>query len=91
MSYRAFASSIHPPFWRRTRSGISGPMAVSIGGIGGEYDERIVGAAADPRTANSLIRLIELTGGTGVSLMGHNRGASVDCEVSLAEARKKLA
>lgn len=51
-------------------------MKVTIYGIGGQFNDKVVGVAYDKSTADSLITLVELTGGHGVSLHG-NRGEVV--------------
>lgn len=65
-------------------------MNVVIYAIGGEFNERIVGMATDPNTANSLIRLVEVTGGSGVSIHGNRGEVTLSGDCTFREARESL-
>ena len=69
---------------------ISGNMNVLIYAIGGEMNEKIVGMVADPNTANTVIRMVELTGGSGVSLHGNRGEVTLSGDCTFAEARSAL-
>ena len=69
---------------------IHGNMNVLIYAIGGEYNERIVGMVADPQTANSVLLMVELTGGSGVSLHGNCGEVILSGEATFSEARSAL-
>lgn len=69
---------------------IQGNMNVLIYAIGGEYNERIVGMVADPNTAASVLRMVELTGGSGVSLHGNRGEVILSGDATFSEAREAL-
>lgn len=65
-------------------------MNVVIYAIGGDLNEKIVGMATDPNTANSLLRLVELTGGSGVSVHGNRGEVILSGDCTFREAREAL-
>ena len=65
-------------------------MALVIYAIGGEFNERVVGAAHDSHTAKNLIRLVEMSGGSGVSLHGTVDGTVLSGDCTFQEARQSL-
>ena len=69
---------------------IVGTMNVIIYAIGGEFNEKIVGISADPNTAESLLRLVELTGGSGVSIHGERGDVTLSGAATFSEAREAL-
>lgn len=65
-------------------------MKVTIYGIGGQFNEKIVGVAYDKGTADSLITLVELTGGSGVSIHGNRGEVVLSGDGTFSEARESL-
>ena len=65
-------------------------MNVLIYAIGGEFNEKVVGMVADPNTANSVLRMVELTGGSGVSLHGNRGEVILSGDCTFSEAREAL-
>jgi hypothetical protein len=59
-------------------------MRILVYGIGGDFNERLVGTAHDPSTGLSLLRLLRLTRASGCSLHGSGLDPQYDTSGELS-------
>lgn len=65
-------------------------IRVDVWAIGGDSNETIVGTANDAVTALSLIKLVEYSGGSGVSLHGSIGEEKLSGDCTFSEARQTI-